>query len=662
MLRALVDYYDDDYDYESEGYSYTPTPSGASYMYDSGREEASILAEALQRNEEEAKRKNLLDEHAFAIESVVMALEDVGMASVSDWDILQVLLENEMDISATYNHFLGDSGQSASSTIQEDPPISTASAVAGPRVVVMSPTAASSSVTLTESRTDASDREKQKQKENGTEKKEEKNDKNDAVVPEDVDELMKGLSLPASKKSVSMSSRNAPKQRSKTAKQQFDGEISHELQSDAHRALSVVVIGHVDHGKSTLTGHLLYKLDVVSKNVIRSNEANCGKIGKSSFHFAWVLDENAEERERGITMDIAIKSFHTEHRYITMLDAPGHRDYTPNMIYGCAQADVAILVVSAAAGEFESGFELQGQTREHATVAKCLGVKHIVVAINKLDTCQWKQERFEQVVSEMEAFLRSVGFSKASLEYVPCAGLTGVNIKDCEEPLLQSWWKGPTLLGALDKCPLPPRKGQLPFRLLITDIATKAHGGLSLAGRVDAGSLAVGDTVMVVPGQELVTIKHIERENRPASWAVPSDFINFSVTVSDPSVLTYGSVLCDPQHPIPQATEFVGQVIGLPALQFPLVEGSTILLHMQGIDVPVTLKQIISVYQAKSKSFSQKKKNRILIKSGGRYEVRFAVQDRSICLDLYEQSPRMGRFLLREKGFTVAAGLVSQIL
>eukprot|EP00003_Mantamonas_plastica_P011739 TRINITY_DN2156_c0_g1_i2.p1 TRINITY_DN2156_c0_g1~~TRINITY_DN2156_c0_g1_i2.p1 ORF type:complete len:483 (+),score=168.05 TRINITY_DN2156_c0_g1_i2:1019-2467(+) len=250
--------------------------------------------------------------------------------------------------------------------------------------------------------------------------------------------------------------------------------------------VNMVVVGHVDAGKSTMMGHLLYQIGSVAKQDLRKFEKESKQIGKGSFHFAWVMDNEDEERERGVTIDVGVRSFETDSKEITLLDAPGHRDFIPNMINGASQADVAILVVNAAEGEFESGFHDGGQTKEHAMLVRSLGVSDLVVAVNKMDIVDWSQERYLSIVAEVSEFLKSSGF-KDEVDFVPVSGFTGENLVANTADALKEWYDGPTLLERIDKFSPPLRPLDIPLRMPISDLYKGSGNTVVVIGRVESG-------------------------------------------------------------------------------------------------------------------------------------------------------------------------------
>ncbi|CAG8580917.1 7997_t:CDS:10, partial [Dentiscutata heterogama] len=299
--------------------------------------------------------------------------------------------------------------------------------------------------------------------------------------------------------------------------------------------LNLVVIGHVDAGKSTLMGHLLYLLGEVNEKAMKQYERDSSKIGKSSFAYAWVLDETGEERNRGITMDIAIRKFETKNRRFTLLDAPGHRDFIPNMISGASQADVAILVADATVGEFESGFEANGQTKEHALLIRSLGVQQLVVAVNKLDTVEWSKARYDEIVEKLGAFLSQAGFRKDKIAYIPCSGLIGENIIR-RSPGILNWYSGETLVQQIDKFEPPTRLLEKPFRLSVSDFFKGGIGniaGVTVAGRIESGTIQVGEEIIVIPGGESGVVKSLIVNEESSKWAAAGDSVMLTLTDLD---------------------------------------------------------------------------------------------------------------------------------
>lgn len=287
-------------------------------------------------------------------------------------------------------------------------------------------------------------------------------------------------------------------------------------------------------------GRLLHDLNIVDKRTIDKYRNDADKIGKASFAFAWVLDQTSEERLRGVTMDIATNRFETEKTKFTILDAPGHRDFIPNMIAGASQADFAVLVIDGSPNAFESG--LRGQTKEHALLVRSMGVQRIVVVINKLDAVKWSQDRFEEVHLQTVAFLMAAGFQLQNLTFVPCSGLTGDNIVRRAEDQHAEWYTGSTLVEVLDQSEPIVRALQKPLRITIGDVF---RGGvqnpLSVSGRIEAGSLQVGDAVLAMPSGEKAYIKGVEVDGEEGGWAVAGQIATLHLTDMDPVHIKYVS-------------------------------------------------------------------------------------------------------------------------
>lgn len=282
--------------------------------------------------------------------------------------------------------------------------------------------------------------------------------------------------------------------------------------------LNLIVIGHVDAGKSTLMGHFLFKLGLVSERQLQKYENESKLHGKNTFHFAWTMDENTEERKRGVTMDIAYKYLEIEKFYLTIMDSPGHRDYVPNMIIGTSQADCALLIIDSQKDSFESGFFANGQTREHATIALALGVKQIIVVINKMETSNWSFERYDYIKTQLEIFLLELGFSKECIRFIPVSGLLGINLIDINNDDLKSnkWWAKESLLSMINSFNKPERFYNFPVRFNITEsgIGTINNlNGFQLMGKLESGIISDSEDYCICPINIKVSIRSMRSQN-----------------------------------------------------------------------------------------------------------------------------------------------------
>ncbi|XP_014850001.1 PREDICTED: HBS1-like protein isoform X1 [Poecilia mexicana] len=422
--------------------------------------------------------------------------------------------------------------------------------------------------------------------------------------------------------------------------------------------LNLVVIGHVDAGKSTLMGHLLYLLGNVNKRTMHKYEQESKKAGKASFAYAWVLDETGEERDRGVTMDVGMTKFETNSKVVTLMDAPGHRDFIPNMITGAAQADVAVLVVDASRGEFEAGFEAGGQTREHALLVRSLGVTQLAVAINKMDQVNWQQERFQEISSKLGHFLKQAGFKESDVFFVPTSGLSGENLTARSTVSeLTSWYSGPSLLEQIDAFKAPQRSIDKPFRLCVSDVFKDQGSGFCVTGKIEAGFIQTGDKILAMPPNETCTVKGITLHDEALDWAVAGDHVSLTVTGMDIIKINVGCVFCDPKEPIRVCTRFRARIL-LFNIEVPITQGFPVLLHYQTVSEPATIKKLISVLH-KSSGEVLKKKPKCLSK-GMNAIVEIQTQ-RPVSLELYKDYKELGRFMLRYVGSTIAAGVVTEI-
>ncbi|RDL36978.1 p-loop containing nucleoside triphosphate hydrolase [Venustampulla echinocandica] len=414
--------------------------------------------------------------------------------------------------------------------------------------------------------------------------------------------------------------------------------------AEAKNAANFVVIGHVDAGKSTLMGRLLYDLNVVDKRTIDRYRKEAEKMGKSSFALAWVLDQGSEERARGVTIDIATNTFETDKTSFTILDAPGHRDFIPNMIAGASQADFAVLVIDANTGSFESG--LKGQTKEHALLVRSMGVQRIIIVVNKLDTVGWAEDRFTEISTQVSAFLIAAGFLSKNITFIPCSGLHGDNITRRSTEPAASWYQGPTLVEELDNSEPAGRALSKPLRLTIGDIF---RGGvqnpLSISSRIESGSLQVGDALLVQPSSQKCFVKALEIDNEPVDWAVAGQNVTLHLSGIEEQYLKIGDVLCTPSNPIQNVKQFTAKV-----LAFEFLTPSQIDIHRGRLHTPGRIVEIVAVLDKHTGAVVGKKKPRV-VKPG--LIARIVVE-----LEAPVPLEAPGRVVLRGNGETVAAGLL----
>uniref|UniRef100_A0A4W3J8S2 HBS1-like protein n=1 Tax=Callorhinchus milii TaxID=7868 RepID=A0A4W3J8S2_CALMI len=402
-----------------------------------------------------------------------------------------------------------------------------------------------------------------------------------------------------------------PIKSSSKAKQQID--VKAELEKrGGKQLLNLVVIGHVDAGKSTLMGHFLYLLGNVNKRIMHKYEQESKKAGKASFAFAWVLDETGEERERGVTMDVGMTKFETNTKVITLMDAPGHKDFIPNMITGAAQADVAILVVDASRGEFEAGFEAGGQTREHALLVRSLGVTQLAVAVNKMDQVNWHPERFKEISNKLGQFLKQAGFKESDVAYIPTAGLNGENLTTRSQVHeLKAWYNGACLIEQIDSFKSLQRPVEKPFRLSVSDVFKDQGSGFCVTGKIKAGYVQSGDRVLVMPPNESCTVKGITLHDEPVDWAAAGEHVTLTVTGVDIIKINVGCIFCDQKAPIKTCTRFRARVL-IFNIDLPITQGLPVLLHYQTVSEPGTIRRLVSVLHKSTGEVLKKKPNLVV--------------------------------------------------
>lgn len=466
------------------------------------------------------------------------------------------------------------------------------------------------------------------------------------------------LPPPSIQTAEELGSTPTPMRKSGKLRQQIDVKAELEKRQGGKQLLNLVVIGHVDAGKSTLMGHMLYLLGNVNKRTMHKYEQESKKAGKASFAYAWVLDETGEERERGVTMDVGMTKFETTTKVITLMDAPGHKDFIPNMITGAAQADVAVLVVDASRGEFEAGFETGGQTREHGLLVRSLGVTQLAVAINKMDQVNWQQERFQEITGKLGHFLKQAGFKESDVAFVPTSGLSGENLTTRSQSSdLTKWYKGLCLLEQIDSFKPPQRSIDKPFRFCVSDVFKDQGSGFCVTGKIEAGYIQTGDRLLAMPPNETCTAKGITLHDEPVDWAAAGDHVSLTLVGMDIIKINVGCIFCGPKEPIKACTRFRARIL-IFSIEVPITKGFPVLLHYQTVSEPAVIKRLISVLN-KSTGEVTKKKPKLLTK-GQNALVELQTQ-RPVALELYKDFKELGRFMLRYGGSTVAAGVVTEI-
>lgn len=390
-------------------------------------------------------------------------------------------------------------------------------------------------------------------------------------------------------------------------------------------------------------GRLLADQGAIDQRTLEKYRRDADKIGKGSFALAWVLDQGTEERERGVTIDIATNQFETDKTAFTIVDAPGHRDFVPNMIAGASQADFAVLVIDSSVGKFESG--LKGQTKEHALLVRSMGVQKVVVAVNKMDAVQWDHERFEEIEQQISSFLTTAGFQESNITFVPCSGVLGDNISRRSEDPNAFWYTGRTLIEELETSEPYTHALEKPLRMTIGDIF---RGGvqnpLSISGRLDAGSVQVGDQILTMPSGETALVRNIEVDNQPSDWAVAGQNVVLHIANIDPIHLRSGDVVCRPSSPIPTITTFTTKVLAFEHLMPMQVD-----VHRGRLHVPGRISKLVASLD-KATGEALKKRPKIV---GPGTVARIVVEmDQAVPLE----APT--RIVLRAGGSTVAAGLL----
>ena len=412
--------------------------------------------------------------------------------------------------------------------------------------------------------------------------------------------------------------------------------------------LNIVFIGHVDHGKSTTVGRLLLDSGHIEAHVIEKFEKEAVERGKAGFGFAYVMDGLKEERERGITIDVAHKEFFTPNYYYTVIDAPGHRDFVKNMITGTSQAEAAVLCVAANDG-------VNAQTKEHAFLARVLGVKQLIVNINKMDISgvDWSQDRYNSVVDEVTELLTMAGFNAADSPFIPCSAFDGDNVynKSSNTP----WYNGPTLFEAIDAIQMPAKPTDRPLRLPIQDVYKISGIGTVPVGKIETGVLNAGKTVVFNPSQQSAEVKSIEMHHTTVDKAEPGDNVGFNVRGLAAHDIRRGDVVgyTDNEPAFVRHDEtFVGQ-IQLMDIPKAIGAGYTPVFHAHTSQVAVRFVELLE-------NSKTKEANPPFLKTGDAALVRFA-PTKPMAIEQMDAFPELSRFAIRDMGKTVAAGVCMKV-
>merc|ERR1712033_64496 len=434
--------------------------------------------------------------------------------------------------------------------------------------------------------------------------------------------------------------------------------------------ISIVVVGHVDSGKSTTTGHLIYKCGGIDKRTIEKFEKEAAEKGKGSFKYAWVMDKLKAERERGITIDIALWKFETNKFYVTIIDAPGHRDFIKNMITGTSQADCAVLIVAAGTGEFEAGISKNGQTREHVLLCFTLGVKQLIVAVNKMDSTdpKYSEARFGEITKEVRAYVKKVGYNPDAVPMIPISGFHGDNM--LEKSTNMDWWKKQkidtkgtkfefeTLFDALDNINPPSRPVDKALRLPLQDVYKIGGIGTVPVGRVETGILKPGMVVNFAPTGPTTEVKSVEMHHEALVEAVPGDNVGFNVKNVSVKDLKRGFVASDSKNdPAKEAADFDAQVI---VLNHPgqIQAGYSPVLDCHTAHIACKFSELVTKIDRRTgKELESGPK---FVKSGDSCIVKM-IPSKPMCVESFANYAPLGRFAVRDMKQTVAVGVIKAV-
>jgi elongation factor 1-alpha len=414
--------------------------------------------------------------------------------------------------------------------------------------------------------------------------------------------------------------------------------------------VNIITSGHVDHGKSTLIGRMLFDSGAIAEQELRKLKEKAKELKKETFEFAFVMDNLKEERERGVTIDLMYKGFNTDKYYFTVIDCPGHRDFIKNMITGASQADAAILVVSAKDG-------VQEQTKEHLYLARVLGIQQLLVAVNKMDAVNYDQSKYNETKESVSKLLSTLGYKLEKVPFIPLSAYVGDNVVKKSDKM--SWYNGPTLMQALDQYIVAPEKPvDKPLRLPIQDVYTITGVGTVPVGRVETGVLKPGDKVVIMPGNKAGDVKSIEMHHKQLDKAEPGDNVGFNLRGLGKGDIKRGDVLGHPDNPPSVAKEFTAQII---VLEHPTVvtKGYTPVFHTHTAHIACKILDIVKKIDPKTGATLQDHPE--MLKSGDAAIIK-CMPTQPLAIEQQSDFPQLAKFAIRDMGKTIAAGIVTSIV
>lgn len=429
---------------------------------------------------------------------------------------------------------------------------------------------------------------------------------------------------------------------------------------DLREHLNVIHIGHVDSGKSTLSGSILFQTGQIDQRTIEKFEREAKQRGRDSWWLAYILDTTEEERSKGITVEVGRATFETPNKRFTILDAPGHKSFVANMIQGAAQADIAVLVISARKGEFETGFEKGGQTREHALLAKTLGVRVLIVVVNKMDepTVQWSKERYDECTGKIIPFLKSSGYNSKHVHFLPIAALSGANIKDRLDKKVCPWYDGPALLELLDSISVGGRDADGPLRIPILD--KYIDRGIITMGKVESGTVREGQEILVMPQGVKARIDKVYINDGEVAVARPGENVKVKIRGCLEDDIQRGFVLCTKDSPVVATTQFEAQLMLLELDHKNLfTAGYSAVLHLHTAEEEVVVAKLVAELDKKTGEPKPGGPPRF-VKSGALC-VCVLKTVRTVCVEKFENMQQLGRFTLRDEGRTIGIGKVLRL-